>query len=314
MKLLRDLLDDFIDYRRGLRFSPDYLYALRRRATLFLDWLEPVHMVTTPDRIRTEHLEGYTKSLSTQCTCKGLPLKPASLNNKLYAVGALLKYLHAHGFTVRDLSAAIEPLKMPSMLPTSVLNHRKVKKMLRKIDITTSAGYMERTIIEVLYSCGIRAGELLRLRVGDVDADAGLLRVLGKGRKERMVPIGRTASRYLRTYLVAIRSLMPGSHQYDSLFLHRGGKPYTRVPLRNMIHKHAAAAGLDAEKVTPHTFRRTCTTELVRSNANLYHIKELLGHESLSTLKPYTKLTILDLQKTHAKCHPRELDEKRERG
>ena len=90
MKLLRDLLDDFIDYRRGLRFSPDYLYALRRRATLFLDWLEPVHMVTTPDRIRTEHLEGYTKSLSTQCTCKGLPLKPASLNNKLYAVGALL--------------------------------------------------------------------------------------------------------------------------------------------------------------------------------------------------------------------------------
>ena len=130
---------------------------------------------------------------------------------------------------------------------------------------------------------------------------------MGKGRKERIVPVGKTALRYLESYVKAVRPFLVRGKTDNALFLTAEGErlPYRR--LLKIVHKYTDNMDLNVT-VTPHTFRRSCTTELIRGNANIYHVKELLGHESLDTLKHYAKLNITDLKKTHARCHPREKD------
>ena len=132
---------------------------------------------------------------------------------------------------------------------------------------------------------------------------------MGKYSKERIVPIGKTALKHLETYIIAVRPYLLCNTGEEAIFLNKKGGRLHYEQVRCLLHSYAAQAGLDAI-VTPHTFRRSCATEMLREGANIYHVKQLLGHETLNTLKHYAKLTITDLQKTHAKCHPRERDER----
>jgi integrase/recombinase XerD len=140
-----------------------------------------------------------------------------------------------------------------------------------------------------------------------VDFGNATAKVLGKGRKERIVPVGRTALQYLEGYIRAVRPMAVGTSGERAIFVNGGGKRFPYYTFLRLLHVTARRAGLPAN-VTPHTFRRSCTTELLRGGANMYHVKELLGHESLDTLKHYAKLTINDLKKEHQRCHPRELE------
>jgi len=189
-----------------------------------------------------------------------------------------------------------------------VLTHAQVRRLLRQIDTTTAQGIRDRAALELLYSSGIRIGEMEGLKVSDVDMDRCVAKVCGKGRKERYVPIGKTALRWLLTYIRGVRPFLLQSQKTPILFLNGRGAPWTAHDARLRIHDYAKRARLEVA-VTPHTFRRSCTTELIKGNANLYHVKELLGHEKLDTLHHYTRLDITDLQRTHARCHPREKEE-----
>jgi site-specific recombinase XerD len=131
------------------------------------------------------------------------------------------------------------------------------------------------------------------------------MKVKGKGGGERVVPIGRSALRCLETYLLAIRSVLVRDGSGEAVFIGRYGDRIGGSRVQKLVRKYAQAADLPVN-VTPHTFRRTCITEMVRGGANLYHVKELLGHASFRTLNHYAKLNINDLKKTHAQCHPRE--------
>jgi site-specific recombinase XerD len=197
---------------------------------------------------------------------------------------------------------------MPELLPTSVLTHAQVRMLLRKIDTTTSSGVCDRTAIELLYSSGIRIGELELLKLGDLDLEQGVARVMGKGKKERFVPIGKTAMKWLLSYIRGVRPFLLNGEKTDAVFINANGRPLSQHVLRDRIRMYGEELHLDVP-ITPHTFRRSCTTEMIKSNANLYHVKQLLGHKSFETLNHYAKLDITDLQKTHAKCHPREKDE-----
>jgi len=238
-------------------------------------------------------------------------LKPSSINNQVAAVHGFLELAAKRGHVSPHLVDAISYVKKPQLLPTSVLEHKEVRALLAGIDTTTILGQRDRTILELLYSAGIRRAELLGLDLRDVDLGNAVVRVMGKGQKERMVPVGRTALRFLGSYIKAVRPVWKGSNQTEALFLSARGNRLSESALRSVVDRHCSTASV---RVTPHTFRRSCTTVMIRSNANLYHVKDMLGHESLETLKPYTKLTIQDLKKTHARCHPRERDEIRERG
>jgi site-specific recombinase XerD len=306
IQTLDDLLEDFIEHCQVLNFTPrtirDYTLQLRRE----LRWWEQRYDIRTADRLGREHIEAWLRYTTTHRTPKGLPMRIKTVHLRVAILRSFLKHLNQAGYICMDLLDALVYPKGEQLLPASVMTHAQVRKLMNRVNTGTPLGYRDRAILELLYTSGIRAAELLGLNVGDVDIKHATARVLGKGRKERVVPIGKTALRYLETYLVAVRPFMTRDDPNDpALFISYQGERLTYTGLRGLVHRYADPLGLDVP-VSVHTFRRTCTTELIRGGANVYHVKELLGHESLDMLKPYTKLTIQDLKKTHEKCHPRE--------
>ncbi len=274
---------------------------------LFLEFLSTRYNVTLPGELRSDHLRGYQKHIAGLVNHKGMPLKPGSMNNRVKAVRALLDYMKKCGYVTYYMTDHILYVKEPKLLPTSVLTHAQVRKLLRSVDTSSHEGYRNRAMLETLYSSGIRCSELTSLTLDSVDLEAGLMKVMGKGQKERVVPVGKTAVKYLSSYIRGIRPFMDGHDTYREIFLTIRGGPVKPYVVRQVVTRCVKKSKLKVH-VSPHTFRRSCTTEMIRGNANIYHVKELLGHESLEALKPYTKLTIMDLRKTHAKCHPREKD------
>jgi site-specific recombinase XerD len=301
---MRQQLSDYLEHGRGLNLSPLTLRAVQYNVTSFLDWLA-AYRIAGPDQLRRTHLSAWLTHLQEHRTTRGLPLKPRSINKKIENVRGFLLHLAAEGLIASALAASVEYVKEPKLLPSSVMTHDQVRKLLRSIRTDGPAGYRDRALLELLYSTGIRAGEVLGLDVAHIDVRNATALVYGKGRKERVVPIGRTALRYTESYLTAVRPFLALDRTEQALFLDARGNRLPYHLFRRLVHKYAEACGI-AVNVTPHTFRRSCTTELLRSGANMYHVKELLGHESLDTLKHYARLTITDLRETHRKCHPRE--------
>ena len=301
---MKTQLTNHLDRGRSLNLSPCTLRAIRYNLTNFINWLAG-HQITDPGQLRRAHLNAWTTHLQERRTRRGLPLKPKSINKQLDNLRGFLKHLAAEGLISTALPEAVESVKEPKLLPGSVMNHRQMKKLLQSIHTNGADGYRDRAMLELLYSTGIRAGELLGLDVAHLDLKNATATVTGKGRKQRIVPIGKTALRYTQNYITAVRPFMQRDKTQQALFLTADGKRLPYQNLRRLIHRHARAANIKIT-VTPHTFRRSCTTELLRADANMYHVKELLGHESLDTLKHYAKLTINDLRATHKKCHPRE--------
>jgi site-specific recombinase XerD len=303
-------LGDFIDWCGSRKFSKHTCSCYRSVNKQFIAWLAEYPDITRAEQITTKHIHGYQRHLAKAVTRKGLLLKPTTINRRVAGARSFLGWLYDRGRLCRPLAEQLHNVREPDLLPTSVLKHDQVKTLIETVDTTAPAGLRDRALIELLYSTGIRVGELETAKIRDLDVDAGVLRVMGKGSKERMVPVGKTARRYLTSYLRAGRGFFADRNPgVQELFLTSQGRPLRGHRIRAYLHRYAKAAGLeDDQQVTPHTLRRSCATEMIRADANLYHVKEILGHASLNTLKHYIKLNISDLKATHAKCHPRERD------
>lgn len=307
MKSLDGLIAEYLAHLSALRYSPATVSGRKRMLGNFSGWLGETFGIRTADRIRSDHLRQWHTCTASARTAEGIPLKAASLNNRIISVRTFLAWLADNGHVRHRLLREIPCLRQPRNLSGSVLTHDQTRALMNKIRTDTPEGFRNRTVTELLYSSGIRAAELLGLDTGDTDFSAGTVRVTGKGNRQRIVPVGKTAMRYLKTRVRAVRPYMIRSKDEQALFIGRNGTRLTYRSLRTMIRKVSEQAGPDMA-VTTHTFRRSCATELIRSGANIYHVKELLGHESLDTLKHYTRLTITDLIKTHRECHPGEQD------
>lgn len=187
----------------------------------------------------------------------------------------------------------------------------EVKKLLEIPDKTTVLGYRDRTILEVLYSSGMRRSELLNLRLDDVDFEAGVLRInAGKGNKDRVVPIGKIASRYLKNYIKEVRERLVKYPELDYVFLSRIGKRISKCMLGLRIKEYAKQAGIEKD-ISAHTLRATCATHCIRGKKRKEqmhprYLMELLGHNSMEALNPYLSVSIVDLKEAHNRCHPRE--------
>jgi integrase/recombinase XerD len=306
MKTLEDHLQDYFDWRRSLKLSPETILKNKYGIKPFLRWLETTCQIPTPEAICRQHLLEWQKHIAAMKTRAGRPIKPRTINTYNEGIKGFLTWLADNGHIRKDYPDRIRYVKKPLRLPGSILPHAKMRKMLSRIPTTDPLGYRDRAMLEVLYSSGVRAAELLGLNTFDVDFKNRTMMVTGKGDKQRVVPIGRTALRHLETYIKAVRPYLLQARGESALFLNRKGGRFKYRALLKCVHTHARRLGYD--DVSPHTFRRSCTTELIRGGANMYHVKELLGHESLDTLKHYAQLTINDLKKTHEKCHPRERD------
>ena len=305
MKTLTHHLNAYLDSIRSLNYSRYSIRSAYYSINAFIRYLAENFFVQAVDQIRQQHLEQWQHHLGTHSTRKGQPLRARSVNKKIEQVRGFFKHLVRHGYLQIRFLDHLHYVKEPKTLPTSVMTHAQTKLLLNHIDRGSVTGYRDRAMLELIYSTGLRAGELLSLNINDIDLKTRTLRVNGKGNKERVVPIGATALRHLESYLTAIRPFLVRNPRERALFLNRSGNRLPYHSFLRLVHRYGEKANIDVH-VTPHTFRRSCTTELIRGGADLYHVKELLGHESLETLKAYTKLTITDLKKTHAKCHPRE--------
>lgn len=225
----------------------------------------------------------------------------------LSGLKSFFRYLIFEGVTDSDPTALIAGPKLGRKLPDTLSFH-EIEKLLEAIDLSTPEGGRNRAMLEVLYSSGLRVSELVALKVSSVYAESGFLRVTGKGNKERVVPVGRDALKYLDIYLTSIRAKPPlkapkkGSENF--VFLNRNGGKLTRVMVFTVIKNLARATGL-TKNISPHTFRHSFATHLIEGGADLRAVQEMLGHESITTTEIYTHLDREYLRQVIQEFHPR---------
>ena len=220
----------------------------------------------------------------------------------LSGINSFYGYLVSTGALERSPSEyAVHP-KAEHYLPDT-LSVEEIDKILNEIDLSSEQGFRNRTILETLYSCGMRVSELISLRLPDIFFDEGVVRVTGKGNKQRLIPLSSECKRLLETYLTEYRSLPADATSSEYVFLNRRGRKLTRNMIFYIVKDAAAAAGITKE-ISPHTFRHSFATHLLHGGANIRQVQELLGHESISTTEIYTHLDIEHLRKTVTDYHP----------
>jgi integrase/recombinase XerD len=273
----------------------------------FFDYLQTIN-ISHIDHISARVIKDYQLILFETLNAKGRPNSITYQNHMLSTVKNFTRFLGDNDYIVSDPGRKVAYAKAPQKLPRSVLTPAEARKIIKAPDTRTVIGYRDRTILEVLYSSGIRKTELNNLTLSDVDYHDGFLRIIqGKGRKDRMVPIGRMACRYLENYIQSVRPRLISDPYNHHLFLNERGKRFSRSLLGIIIKKYARKAGIK-KNVSPHTFRHTCATAMIKNKADICTIQKLLGHSSLKSTQVYTHLSITDLKNEHKRCHPREKD------
>ncbi len=223
----------------------------------------------------------------------------------LYAIRSMYKYLHTTGAIPTNISDSVDLPKVRRPLPHT-LTFAEITAILEQPDISTTDGIRNRAMLETLYACGLRVSELCSLRQRDILWDIEVLRIFGKGSKERIVPVGSAALGCIRDYQRLSRPLFvkKSSSSNDVLFLNKLGGPLSRMSVWNIVHKAALSAGLAAH-VHPHMFRHSFATHLLEGGADLRAVQEMLGHADISTTQIYTHVDREYIREVHKTFHPR---------
>jgi len=249
------------------------------------------------EELSPEVINVYLKNL------KDKGYTPFSVARKLSSLKSFLRFLiREKGFHL-EFVEVLECPKLPFRLP-KVLSLEEVEKLLSSPDTSTLLGFRDRTMLELLYATGLRVSELVSLKLTNLNLELGLVRVFGKGSKERLVPMGDYALNYLKEYLERVRPALAKPFSKDYVFLNRRGKPLTRQRFWQIIKEYAKKVGLES-KVSPHVLRHSFATHLLQGGADLRALQLMLGHSSLNTTQIYTHLDISGLREIYEKYHPR---------
>jgi len=262
-----------------------------------------------PGMLTLQILADYRRHRIEGVNSRGRRDQPRTVNTHILAVRDFIGFLAGRGELPKLLLESLPYVREPHLLPRETLSHAEVLRLLSAVPLDTPIHVRDRTILEVLYSSGIRRQELADLELSDVDPEGGLLRVrCGKGGKGRMVPLGKEASEAVARYVAHARpSLLGRREDAGVLFLSKSGLPLPGNSVKEIVLRWGRAAGIP-KTVTPHMLRRSCATGMIRNRANPAHVKDLLGHEDFSSLDAYVRLEIVDLKDAHRKFHPREQD------
>jgi integrase/recombinase XerD len=218
-------------------------------------------------------------------------------------IKAFFRYLMLEKVLEKDPAALLESPRLGKKLP-DVLSEKEIFQLIDSVDLSQPLGERNKAILEMLYACGLRVSELTGLKMSNLYLEQGVIRVTGKGNKQRLIPVGESAVNQLLTYINKVRiHLSPAKEAENIVFLNRLGNKLTRQMVFLMIKKQAQLAGI-RKKVSPHTFRHSFATHLIRRGADLRAVQELLGHASISTTEIYTHLNDADLKETILKFHP----------
>ena len=263
------------------------------------DYCEEEASGTNPLQVTMQTIEGFIAWLNS------LHLSARTQARVLSGIRAFYKYLLLEDLVTEDPLELIEGPRLDQKLP-DVLSFDDIEQLLAAIDLSHPQGTRNRAMIETLYACGLRVSELVNLKISNIYAESGLIKVLGKNNKERLVPIGSDALKHIHLYLEGDRRGMLHVQKgfEDHVFLNRRGKGLTRVMVFTIVKDLAKRAGI-RKHVSPHTFRHSFATHLVEGGADLRAVQEMLGHSSIVTTEIYTHLNTDYLRETVLQFHPR---------
>jgi integrase/recombinase XerD len=250
-----------------------------------------------PGELSLQHLERFLEWIAK------LGMTPSSQSRIISGIRNFYKYCLQEQISNTDPSALLETPKLAKHLP-DILSFSEIELMSKSIDVSMPEGVRNKAIIETIYSCGLRVSELVTLRLSCLYFDAGYIRIIGKGDKERLVPIGTYAIKYINIYRETIRVHLPQvpGHE-DFVFLNRRGSKLSRIMIFLIIKEIAKKAGIK-KNISPHTLRHSFATHLVEGGADLRAVQEMLGHESITTTEIYTHLDREYLRNTLQQFHP----------
>ncbi|TKJ45963.1 site-specific tyrosine recombinase XerD [Candidatus Aerophobetes bacterium Ae_b3b] len=283
-------MEPFIDYlsiERGL--SPNTLQAYRRDLCQFRDWLKKEFL-----QVDSALIGNYLATLREKGN------KSRTLNRKLSVVRMFYKFLYTEGKIDHNPVEGVSSPRLGRKIP-SFLSEKEVEALLEAPSVDEPYGSRDRAILEVVYGAGLRISELVNLNLTDLNLKGGWVKVLGKGSKERIVPLGREACRWVRIYL---RKRRIETTDKLSLFCNRYGKRLSRQACWKITKKYSQKSGI-TKKISPHTLRHSFATHLLSRDADLRFVQELLGHTNISTTQIYTHITQERLKKVYKKYHPR---------
>ena len=264
---------------------------------MFTDYLQAADTLKQPREVELKDLQTFLKWVTE------LGLTPGSQARTISGLRAFYKYCLLEQLSNTNPTELLEAPKLKRALP-EVLTFGEIENMISKIDLSKPEGNRNKAILETMYSCGLRVTELVNLKLSCLFLEVGFIKVIGKGDKERLVPIGRDAIKYINIYRGSVRVHVPiKKGEEDILFLNRNGKRLSRIMIFLIIKDLAKKAGI-LKNISPHTFRHSFATHLVEGGADLRAVQEMLGHESITTTEIYTHLDREYLRSTLQQFHP----------
>jgi integrase/recombinase XerD len=292
-------------YKKGFKsylqleksLSDNSVEAYLRDIDKLTDFLQEAHGMKTPADIDLRDLQQFIKWITE------LGMTASSQSRIISGIRSFYKYCSLENIIKKDPTVLLETPKLKRKLP-DVLTFEEIENIISQIDLSTPEGGRNKAILETMYSCGLRVSEVVNLKISCLYLDVGFIRVIGKGDKERLVPIGGAAIKYINIYRKDIRihiAVKPGNE--DILFLNRRGSKLTRVMIFLILKELVKKAGI-TKNISPHTFRHSFATHLVEGGANLRAVQEMLGHESITTTEIYTHLDREYLRQTLHEFHP----------
>jgi integrase/recombinase XerD len=287
--------EGFLKLEKGL--SANSIEAYLRDIGKLRQYLENQQIESDPDELSHEQLSAFLVWISA------LGLSARSQARMLSGLKAFYHYLLIEELVEKDPTALLEGPKLGRKLP-EVLSVAEIDHLLSKIDLSKAEGPRNKAMLETLYSCGLRVSELLGLKISNIYRAEGFIRIIGKGDKERLVPVSQRALKEIDLYLPDRNALNIQIESEDILFLNRRGKMLSRVMVFTIIKDLAKAAGIH-KTISPHTFRHSFATHLVEGGADLRAVQEMLGHESITTTEIYTHLDREYLREAIISHHPR---------
>ncbi|MBU8879195.1 site-specific tyrosine recombinase XerD [Bacillus sp. FJAT-29790] len=296
---MEDELKDFTHYlivEKGLAKNTIVSYERDlKNYVKYLKTVENIQALNDVQRVQIIHFLGFLKE-------QGKSSK--TLARHVASIRAFHQFLLREKATSQDPSVHIESPQLERTLP-KVLNMQEVETLLDSPIIQDHYGYRDKAMLELLYATGIRVSELIGLDMGDVHLTMGFVRCIGKGNKERIIPIGKSATRALDRYLQEGRSqFVSKNHKDEALFLNHHGKRLSRQGFWKILKRLAKEAGIEKE-LTPHTLRHSFATHLLENGADLRAVQEMLGHADISTTQIYTHVTKTRLKDVYSQFHPR---------
>ena len=269
-----------------------YLHDIDKLTTFLL-----TQEIKSPDKVTLKDLEHFVKWVAE------LGMTASSQARIISGLRSFYKYCLQEQITSTDPTVLLEAPKLKRILPDT-LSFDEIEKIIGQIDLSTPEGGRNKAMLETLYSCGLRVSELVNLKMSCLYLDVGFIRVIGKGDKERLVPIGSDAIKFIKIYKDDIRvHITIKKDQEDILFLNRRGSKLSRVMIFLILKELAKKAGI-TKSISPHTFRHSFATHLVEGGADLRAVQEMLGHESITTTEIYTHLDREYLRDTLQQFHP----------